>query len=162
MDAELVALADRMAARWYLPGADRDDVRQVARIAAWESTRCYRPELGTTATSFAALVIGRRLREALKLARRRKHEPLTDAVRVAGDRDGELVDVLDLVADDRADVPDLVELREQLRRLTSTAATLTPLERTTLSDVLSGRVAPTASKAVDNALTRARRKLRAA
>lgn len=162
MDAELVDLADRMARRWYLPGADADDVRQVARIAAWESTRCYRPDLGTTPRAFAALVIGRRLREVLKLARRHKHEPLTLAVRVVGDRDGELVDVLDLVADDRADVPELVELRDRVRRLTAAAATLTALERDTLSDVLSGRVSPTASKPVDNALTRARRKLRAA
>lgn len=162
MDAELVDLADRMARRWYLPGADRDDVRQLARIAAWESTLCYRPELGTTPRHFAALVIGRRLREELTLARRLKHEPLTGARRVALGHDGELVDVLDLIPDARADVGELVEQRERVRRLTAAAATLSPLERETLAGVLSGRVAPTESKTVDNALQRARAKLRAA
>ena len=162
MQPELVELADRMARGWYLPGADADDVRQVARIAAWESTRCYRPELGTTPRAFAALVIGRRLREALTAARRRKHGPLTDAVTVALDADGDQVTVLELIPDPRTDVAELVEQRDRLGRVTAALGDLTELERATLVEVTSGRLAATASKSVDNALQRARRKLAAA
>jgi RNA polymerase sporulation-specific sigma factor len=160
--AELVELADRMARGWYLPGADDDDVRQVARIAAWESTRCYRPELGASELGFARIVIGRRLREALTAARRRKHGPLTDAVTVAVDEDGDQVVVLELIPDRRVDVAELVEQRDALGRLVDALGGLTELERRTLVDVANGRTAATASKSVDNALQRARHKLRAA
>jgi len=162
MSPELLELADRMARGWYLPGADADDVRQLARIAAWESTRCYRPELGVPAIAFAQLVIGRRLREAVTCARRRKHGPLTDAVRVAIDHDGDQVVVLELIPSPAADVSELVEQREELEQLAAGLGRLTELERTTLVDVANGRTTATASKSVDNALQRARRKLRAA
>lgn len=151
-----------MARGWYLPGADDDDVRQVARIAAWESTRCYRPELGVPAAAWARFVIGRRLRQALTTARRRKHGPLTDAVVVAIDAAGDLVALLELVPDQSPDVLEVLDQRERLGRLVAAMPSLSELERSALADVVSGRATARTSKRVDNALQRARGKLRAA
>jgi RNA polymerase sporulation-specific sigma factor len=162
VNPELLELADRMARQWRLPGADADDVQQLARIAAWESTRCYDANAGASELAFASLVIGRRLRQALTAARRLKHGPLTHAVRVAVDESGDQVVVLELVPDAGADVLELVEQRDRLGRLVAALPTLSALERSTLVDVIAGRATARTSKRVDNALQRARAKLRAA
>lgn len=162
MNGELLELADAIAACWTIPGADGDDVRQLARIAAWEATRQHDAGRGVPLTAFARMVVKARLYDAWRAATARKHDLLTAAVRHGVADDGSERDVLAGVADDRADVLELVSQRERLGRIVAAVPLLTELERAALADVSSGRLGPRASKRLDNAVQRARRKLRAA
>lgn len=141
-------LAESEARAWFLPGADAEDVRQEALVALWEAARAFDPVLEVPFTAFARLVIRRRLRDAVRRANGGNHRILTDAVR-------------------NHDVPtshdEVFEARAQLRALASAYQDLSPLEQRSLSAITSGRPASTVGTArqVDNAVQRARRKLKA-
>lgn len=169
-------LARAIASEFYLPGADRDDVVQEAMIALWIAAREYRPERGMSFRSFAAFVIRRRLVTALMTANAHKHRHLSEALS-AIERDGEIVDLLEFVADEAADPARIVEDREEaLRLLRIVRDELSPTERHAVIAVANGLSyleigeADGASatfrsdgrrryKRVENALQRARRKL---
>lgn len=165
---EYAPLARAIASEFRLPGADREDVEAEAMIGVLEAIRSYRPELATDGglRSWVAFVVRRNLYDALTAARRLKHGPLTDSIRDVVAEDGETVPILDVVADPRADVPDLVELRERVRRLRAAIPTLSPLERETIAFVANGgiysRKGAGGTKKMENAVDRARRKLLAA
>lgn len=162
MTPELLELADRLAGLVRLPWGEYDDARQEARLALLEAERAYRPELGVPLEGFAALVIRRRLNTALKLQLRGKHRLLTGALRSVVTEEGERFEALELVGDRRGDVLELVAQREQLARILAALPSLTRLERETLASSLAGTAAAPQSKQADNALQRARAKLRAA
>lgn len=143
-------LAYRVARDYWLPGADRDDVRQIALIALWEAARCYRPGIGTF-PSFAETVIRRRLCSAVRAARREKRQVLTDAARE---------DVLSRVTSNE-DPARTVELRDDLARLAAVMRTLSPVEREGMRRVVN-ELPYVGRKDLDNGVQRARRKLRAA
>lgn len=157
-------VAYAIAALYFWPGADRDDVKQEALIGLWIAARDWRPDAGRTFRSFAELVIKRRLATCVKLAKRSKHAPLNDSIRVLVDEDG--------VSDQAVDqlphlhqVADVAEDRERLAAVLRAIDTdLSPLERRCIIGVASGlsyaEIGP--QKRVENALDKARRKLRAA
>ena len=74
-------LALAIAREYFLPGADHDDVRQEAMIALAIADRDYAPERWSF-SSFARLVIHRRLNSAVKIATRKKHRMLSEADRL--------------------------------------------------------------------------------
>src|SRR5262245_56716415 len=132
-------LARSIAHQYFIPGADRDDVQQEALIGLWEAARLWDKERGASFATFASLVIHRRLHTCLKAANRRKHRFLTDASR-------------DL------DLGTVEEPGGQLALILEALPSLSELERQSLADSLNG--VPIRSKRYDNALQRARRKLR--
>jgi RNA polymerase sporulation-specific sigma factor len=71
-------LAIAISREYRFPGSDRQDVEQEAMIGLWLAVRDYRPELGFFAP-FARLCVRRRLDSCLKLAQRKKHQPLNQA-----------------------------------------------------------------------------------
>ncbi len=157
-------LALAIADGYTLPGSDRDDVRQEALIALWVAATDWRPDGGASFPTFARMVVRRRLDTCLKLATRRKHEPLNRAVTVALDPDGEPAAIVDLLPH-LHQVTDRVEGREQLAAVIRCIRDdLSAVERRAVVGIASGlsyvEIGPW--KAVDNALARARRKLRAA
>lgn len=131
-------IAHSVARNYWLRGADRDDVRQEARLALWEACQAYDPAKGSF-PPFARLVINRKLSSRLKVTMRH-HAPATDQA--------------ELVA-----APERQE--GLLDGLLAALPSLTVLERQALADFLNG-VPTTSSKAHENALHRARRKLREA
>lgn len=124
-----------IARDYFIPGADREDVRQEARIALWEACRCYDRSKGTF-PAFARLVVKRRLADRVKVARRHYHPP------------AELVDV----------VP-APELAPSLEPLLAGVRQLSLFEQQAVRDIVNDE--PLRSKRDDNLRYTARRKLRA-
>jgi DNA-directed RNA polymerase specialized sigma24 family protein len=133
-------LALAIAADYHLPGQDRDDVRQEALVGLWIAATGHDPARGAF-PPFARVVIRRRLQELARKANTGKHLALTNA-----DRD--------------VDMPAPETEHGQLALVLDALPRLTELERASLADSLNGK--PITSRRYDNALQRARRKLREA
>lgn len=156
-------LARSIARDYFLPGAEPQDVEQEALIGLWEASRDFNGY--GTFKQFAAMVIRRRLQTCVKHANREKHKPLTGAARNSWAEDGEPRPILDTLPH-LHQVADLAEDHEQIRAvLASIARDLTPIERQAVIGIASGLSYAEIGlpfKQIDNALARARRKLRAA
>jgi RNA polymerase sporulation-specific sigma factor len=156
-------IAYGIARDFYIPGADRDDVTQEALIALWVAARDYQPESGPF-RSFAALVIKRRLGSCVKMAQTYKHAALSTAVRTILSEDGDRQEIAGLLPY-LHQVTDVVEDRERLALIIAAIKSdLTEFERECIVGIASGKgyleLGP--YKKVDNALFRARRKLKLA
>lgn len=166
-------LTRHLARGYYTPVGDRADLHQEALIGFTKAVRDYH-HTGTPAfRGFLVLCIRRQLQTALTAANRAKHQPLTHAHRTARNDDGDTVEALDLCEAAGADPADRLIERERLDTVRAALASLSALERAALDSVLQGRSYadtermlgyPVGGKAkvVDNALARARAKLRAA
>ena len=152
-------LARTIAADFWWPGAEHQDVIQEAEIGLWVACRDYRDNRGASFKTFAALVIKRRLSTCVKTAKAPKRGPLDAAVRTTGDETDAIVDQLPCLHQ----LSDRVEDREQLRVLMHAIDhDLTDFERHCVIGFAAGvsylDLGP--FKRVDNALRRAREKLR--
>jgi RNA polymerase sporulation-specific sigma factor len=144
-------LAHMIARDYYIPGADRDDVTQEALIGLWIAARDYDPDKGSFKT-FARVVIHRRLTSCLNAATTHRALALTDAA-----RDQDLPHL--------HQVSDRVEEREELADLLSRIdSELSVFERHCVIGIAFGvsYFELGEYRRVDNALMRARRKLRVA
>ena len=101
-----------VAARYYVPGGDGDDVRQQAMIGFWKAVRDYRPAAGTSFTTFAHTCMKRQVITAVKAANRYKHGVLNDADRL----DTPAADA-DAGRDTRADLPSVSHEQSAVDRL---------------------------------------------
>lgn len=157
-------LAHILASQWRIPGYEAQDVEQEALIALWEASGCWRPDGGASFTSFAQMVIERRLKSALTQARRTKRGPLDEAVRVILDHEGQQQQAVDLLPH-LHQVTDCAESREQLAAvLHAIEHELTPIERRAVVGIAAGytyaEIGP--FRQTTNAIERARKKLAAA
>ncbi|MCL6516818.1 sigma-70 family RNA polymerase sigma factor [Alicyclobacillus sp.] len=168
---------------YYLNGGDREDLEQEARIGLYEAIESYRPG-GPPFGPFARMCITRQILQAVKIANSGKHRLLNTAISldapVRGEQDEERA-LGDLIADPRMPNPaDVIEARAYLAGIREARDTrtlplvrrsrhdtrLTPLERDVLFlfavgysyQEMSVRLKKS-SKAVDNALQRAKKKL---
>lgn len=132
-------LAYAIARDYFLPGAEADDVRQEALLALWEAARAHDPDKGPF-KPFARLVITRRLLDRIKTNARTYCTPTESDQEMA-------VDSFEILWE-----------RAELQRIRRGLPTLTPAEAAALADLLNDRW----RRSTDNALTRARVKLRAA
>ena len=172
VDRELEAwrpFAYAIARNYFVAGGDRDDVKQEAMIALLDALRRFDPDRGASFKSFAALVIARRLKTAVRMALAGKHAPLNQSVRGAYVVDDQAVDVVELVPDRAGDVADVVDRRLELAALGGVVRELSRIERTAITGFANGRTYAAIAgdlglteKAVDNAIQRARRKARVA
>lgn len=146
----------------YLPGADPDDLRQEAMLGLLEALRDHDPAQGSI-EAFVILVVRRRVYDAVKAANRPARLLITDSIRVARDFDhSQLVDAVDTVPDPQADVLDLVIAREQLAAIRTVRLTRRE-RRAVIGQALGFSYGELGEeKSVDNALSRARVKLRSA
>ncbi len=145
-------LARAIASDFYLPGSERQDVEQEALIGLWEAARTHDDALSPFKV-WASIVIRRRLTSCLRAATRHKQLSLTQSVR---DYDTPYLH----------QVSDRVDDREQLRAvLHAIDNDLTEFQRHCVIGVATGLSYPEIDgniKRVDNALMRARAKLREA
>lgn len=144
MDALVVrhaAQARMLAAKYFLAGGDREDLRQEALVGLWKAIRDYRDDRGSTFDSFAELCIERQVITAIKTANRLKHQPLNEAylfsMAVHG-IDGDRMELGDIFDDDsRGDPYTVISERDAFRALvTFFAENLSDFEL----EVLRGRV----------------------
>jgi RNA polymerase sporulation-specific sigma factor len=157
--SEVCERVARAAARTrYWPGATDDDVLQEARIGVAKALRDWDPAAGSAFVPFALLCARRQVDPAVIAAS-------LDAPAgrdQAGDGVGSLSDLLWSPGDDPLRI---VIARDEVRRLLARIGKLTPLEREVVTRVaLLGEDYDQVDenvKRVDNALQRARRKLRA-
>jgi RNA polymerase sigma factor (sigma-70 family) len=69
----------RIARTLYLPGGDRDDLAQEARVGVIDAARTWDPARGVPFSNFAWLCATREARMAVSAARARKHQVLNTA-----------------------------------------------------------------------------------
>lgn len=153
-----VRLADAIARECRVPGVDRDDVAQEARIALWVATGSWDRERGPF-VPFARLVVKRRVADLLEAATRHKALLLTRAARVGVNDDGDVEELVGLLSDGKS-AEDRAVLLDELRGLVGAILGLTAAERRAIVRVIDG--AELESKSDDCARYRARRKLRKA
>lgn len=163
-------LAHSIAGAYYLPGGDDDDVRQEALIALWVAARGFDREFGVPFSTFARLVIHRRLGTAVRFATRGKHRMLTESVREVELEDGP-APAVELLVEPHGDQVEQLMQRDEVRRIVEVIGGMTDLERTAIvGHVFEGRSYQALVDEgpfrdytqVDNALQRAREKLREA
>lgn len=144
------------------PGHEREDLVQAARIGISEAVRTWKPG-PVPLPAFAAICAHRRALDFLTASRRLHTLPLSESVRFERpglEGDGVFGDTL---PDPRQDVPTLVETKERLREVLERFELLTRLERRAVMGTAFCGLQHDAignPKTIDNALQRARRKLR--
>lgn len=150
----------RMASRFFLPGADREDIVQEGMVGLALAIRTYEPRFGRTFHDFATMCVRNALIRAVRGATRKKHQVLNGAA----DLDG-----VCNVAESTEQTDEAVLQRMCLRQLWSDLAKrLSELELDALRRRMEGESAEDIArryalslKQVENALFRARQKARA-
>jgi len=156
-------LATTISREFFHPTLDYDDLRQEALIAVMIAGRTYDPAQGSF-SGFAAMCIKRRLSSTLKTASRMKRDWRMELPRETVMEDGDVLRTVDLVPALHADSHELLAERDEVRRIVRGVTALTPLERRAVLAAVnddhphSGGI----DKSIDNAVQRARRKLRVA
>lgn len=156
--------------RYYIPGADRDDVWQEALIGLNRAVATYESGRGRSPRSFLCFAVDRHLATALRMSQAQKHRRLNEAFsfdQAVPGTEGSASFIDELIDRRTPDPSGLVDDVETLREvIDAVAKRLTPIERIALIGMLDGTsyvdIAEAQSvtvKAVDNALQRSRRKL---
>jgi RNA polymerase sporulation-specific sigma factor len=173
-ESQLIGLYEPMARyialTHFMPGGERDDLAQQARIGILSAIHAWDPCRHVPFRSFAWLCAVREARMAVSAARAGKHQPLNDARSLhplVGEDGHALEDTLEATGRPDGDPVAKALAREQLREILARTRTLTDLERGALAlsanDVSHHDCAGAlgvGERAVNNALQRARRKLR--
>lgn len=153
----------RLASRYFLHGGDRDDLAQEGMIGLYKAVCDFDADCGVPFAPFADMCVQRQLISAVRAATRLKHAVLADAAELTEHAEAACLTVLTV------DPARVVLARETLAELKGFVdGELSSLERGALWLHLDGlslkesaaRLS-TRSKAVDNALQRARRKMHA-
>lgn len=170
---DLEPVCRAIAGAYFGPGLQRDDLLQEARIGAWKAIRDFNPTAGLSFRNFANLCITRQVQTAVLTARRRKHEILNRASSYdepgTGSGDYALAEVIPLRGAD--DFVERIAAREALDRIAyALDAQLSVLEHWawilvedqghSYEQAAADLGLP--AKSIDNAMQRARQKLRAA
>lgn len=158
-----------IARRYFLVGADYEDLVQEGMIGLYEAVCDYRPEYQTSFASFSELCVKRQMISAIQSATRQKHTPLNNYVSfnrpIFGDnQDQTLQDTIQAKAGDPEqmliDQENLVRMENHIRNA------LSPLEKAVLNLFMEGKSYQEISyqlnkdnKAVDNALQRIKKKI---
>jgi len=159
-----VRLAHGVAWSFYIPGYDREDVTQEAMLGLIEAAHNYDPALGAF-PPFAATVIRRRLYDRItaeQTEKRLANHRIADDITA---ENGDTINPVDLLHAANTDPATIYEQREPVRYAIAALPALSPIERASLTAVINGRpyvVDGVKDKQADNALQRARRKLREA
>lgn len=153
------------ASEYFLPGGDREDVRQEARIGFLKAIRLYDPARGVPFDNYAVYSIRQHMIGAVIAANRLKQKPLNESVReiVVSDEAGP-EPIVDMLHDRSSDPVDLLERREGLREVGRfLRVELSPLEAKVLLAQANGLNYEQIQacfglpwRTVDRALTRAR------
>lgn len=152
----LTPLLERLAARYFIIGGDKEDLLQESRIGLHKAIQSYDPEKGRDFVAYAKICIHNHIISAINEAQAQKHAALNKSVDI------------DSAALFSYDSPmDVIINREQLDSILSRMQTqLSKLERQVLCLYLDGQsyrkiasLLQITEKSVSNALCRIRSKL---
>lgn len=158
------------ARKFFLAGADNDDIIQEGMIGLFKAIRDFRQSRQGTFSSFAELCVTRQIMSAIKSAARNKHLPLNQYISLnqpINDEEPER-SLIQMVSEESASDPEaLLLLKEQMATLnTRIKNELSSFEQSVFSLYLKGYSYHDISvrlksneKSVDNALQRIKRKL---
>lgn len=162
-------LVKKISGRYFLVGADREDLIQEGMIGLFKAVRDYSPGKNTAFRSFSELCVTRQILTAIKNANRQKHAPLNSYVSLdspvfENDRGVTLLDVIGL--GNAADPEELIINREKFSTIGNRIGKfLSKLECEVLVWYLRGESYTDIAvmlgkdpKSIDNALQRIRRK----
>ncbi len=161
------------ASSYFLAGGDSDDLLQEGLVGLYKAIRDYRTDRESSFRNFAELCITRQIITAVKTATRNKHQPLNQYVSFSstpagGSDEPATLDQL-LPGPSKLEPLNEVVSGEELRALVAClSSSLSELESRVLSLYLDGRSYEEiseglgcATKTVDNALQRVKRKVAA-
>jgi RNA polymerase sporulation-specific sigma factor len=168
-------LVRRAASGFFLPNGEASDVTQVARIGLYDAIHCWDPTRRVRFRHFAAMVIRREIMMVVSASRTRNQNFVNTAFSLeetcAPQRTAHQLSLAELLAAPVRDANDPVEVtlgRERLRLILRGLPALSKHERGSLTMTLNGQSQQEISrelasnpKSINNALQRARRKLRA-
>jgi RNA polymerase sporulation-specific sigma factor len=157
-------LARHIARSYWIAGGEPDDLLQEVRLGIAQAARDYQPGHGASFWTFADLCGRRRAIDAVNASRRRKHETLNTALSFDAPAEPDAEDFDGgWLTDEARDPCDILIGRERFRTVLLGIATLSDLERECMERYAFAGEAYEAigrRKTVDNAIMRARRKLR--
>lgn len=160
----------RKANAMYLIGGDTDDLIQEGMIGLFKAIRDYRAERTASFFHFAELCITRQLYSAVEASKRKKHVPLNTYVSLYSTTGEEGRTLAETIPTEGTDDPEQQMIdQENLRAFwEEVRKRLSKMEREVLDQYLSGlnyrQIAEEMGKtpkAIDNALSRIRNKIRA-
>ena len=163
------------ARKYYITGAEIEDVVQEGMIGIFKAVRDFDPEAGTSFSSFLQLCVERQIMTAVTGANREKHRPLSESLSLSGSslEEGEMalgsksLRVINFGIGNED--PEKITLKnEELKGLAKAGDDiLSPLEKQVWIGMLNGKdykeIATdlnTAPKTVDNAIQRIKKKMR--
>jgi RNA polymerase sporulation-specific sigma factor len=148
------ALIEIRARKFYLQGADREDVIQEGYIGLWEAIRDFERKQSRF-RPFAVMCVNRQLISAVKAAARHKHSPLNASISFSSDSGEQEFDPAHEDSNFRG-----IEVQPSVK------CKLSPLESSVLNGFLQGKTYLELSqelhcrtKSIDNALQRLKKKL---
>jgi RNA polymerase sporulation-specific sigma factor len=159
------------ASRYYLVGADRNDVIQEGMIGLFKAIRDFNPQhdSGASFKSFAEICIVRQINSAVKMANRQKHMPLNDSVSLdKPDFDESGTSLHEIIPGDEISNPEQIYInRERFStiekyiydRLSRFESEVVGLYLQGDSYELIAKKVSKSPKAIDNAIQRIRKKL---
>lgn len=161
-------LVRQKAAKYYMLGADEDDVVQEGMIGLFKAVRSYNPAGGAGFKTYTGICIHNQIVTAIEASRAKRHEPLNESLSLdvpVGESDNTLAQVLP--AGPEANPLDSTIFRETLDLMVSPESKLlSPLEKEVVNGLKDGRnyreIAQELGrtpKSVDNAIQRIRKKL---
>lgn len=161
-------LASSLAHRYYVSGADHDDLEQEALIGLFRALRDYRSELGIPFKGFATMCIRRALGDAVRQSLTQKNLPLRSYTSLSPKESGDDNPQLELSrASIASDPADIVVAADLVRRVQAVLLPqLSSCEQEVWMSYLAGHsyseIADRVGcslKTVDNAVQRVKRKL---
>lgn len=165
-------LVNIKVSKYYIAGAEKDDIVQEGLIGLFKAIKCYSPEQNNSFKSFANLCIDRQLITAIKTSNRQKHMPLNSYLSLNmnaydnedGNSDTQIMEVLD--TNFVEDPLDTITKKEYFTNVENVIDThLSDFEKKVLNRYIQGESymkiaekldAPV--KSVDNAIQRIRKK----
>lgn len=163
-------LVEKQARSYFVAGAEQDDVFQEGMMGLWKAIQDFRSDRLPRFAPFAELCVTRQIITAVKAATRQKHGPLNGYVSLDKPMsdDGHTVSLVDVIAD-KATSPEelLFEEPEEEPKLYELHGELSELELRVVERYLESRSyheiaeeLACGTKSVDNALQRAKRKIK--
>ena len=158
--------------KYYIVGAERDDIVQEGLIGLFKAIKSYKPDQQNSFKSFANMCIERQLITAIKTSNRQKHMPLNSYLSLnisaydeeEGESDTTLMDIFNTTLIE--DPLDTITKKEYLQDIEKTIdKSLSDFEKKVLNKYINGKSyiqiaedldAPV--KSIDNAIQRIRKK----
>lgn len=165
-------LVNMKVSKYYIVGAERDDIVQEGLIGLFKAIKSYKPDQQNSFKSFANMCIERQLITAIKTSNRQKHMPLNSYLSLnisaydeeEGESDTTLMDVFNTTLIE--DPLDTITKKEYMQDIEKTIdKSLSDFEKKVLNKYINGKSyiqiaedldAPV--KSIDNAIQRIRKK----